>query len=171
MEHSLTATRCRRCPWMRRDLRMRRTWHFEVISGVFKQEGGHVGWVGGENHRLIFFFPENEHALIPNFCVSKLWKRGHLDGKQSTGSCSGWDAAGSYTYDAKTWFKVIEIWKKQKFFLSPLLLLSCQILLSCSAQAWHRYGNRPGLTFHLDVLSKWTLHLGFIYLLFGCTNI
>lgn len=60
-----------------------------------------VGLVGELNVCYFFFLslslPENEYALLPHLCVTTLReKRGRLDGKQSTGSGSGWDAAGSY---------------------------------------------------------------------------
>lgn len=37
--------------------------------------------------------------------------------------------------------------RSRSFFPPPLLLLNCQILLSLDAEAWHRHGDGPGLSF------------------------
>lgn len=58
-----------------RVLRMRTTWHFwSCFSGVFEQEGGHVGQAVGENRAssAVFFFPTTKIHQDPN-CVTSIW--------------------------------------------------------------------------------------------------
>lgn len=64
-----------------------------------------------------------------------------MDGKQSTVNDSARDAAGGETYVATTVFKLIEIWKKQKFFpTTSTFELSDSIVVFYRglAQIWER---------------------------------
>lgn len=153
--------------------RMRSTWHFEVLlRGVWT--GRRTCWsgCGRKSGTVCCFFPKTNTHRNPIYMSSvrevKPFGRETVDSEWQCTGCSGRTAVKRCNDSA---FKLIEIWKKQKFFFPPLLLLSCQIILSFSARAWHRYGNGPGLTSPQTVLFKQTLHLSFNCLLFGCTNI
>lgn len=57
------------------------------------------------------------------------------------------ERGGSVQRPGRNWSK---FGRSRSFFFSspaPLLLLNCQILLSLDAEAWHRHGDGPGLSF------------------------
>lgn len=119
-----------------------------LLRGVWT--GRRTCWSGcGRKSGIVCcFFPKTNAQKNP-MCVSSNRElrpsgRETVDRQWQSTGCSGRTAVKRSNDSV---FKLIEIWKKQKFFFPPLLLLSCQILLSFSARAWHRYGDGPGLTF------------------------
>lgn len=158
---------------MAHDLRMRLTWHFEVASlGCLNRKADMlVELLEKIGHRLLFFSP----------CPRKL---SHAGCGNKTSVASGKDALNGDEWVDSQWRctarsggtdarckrcvktdRILE--EAEVFFPPPLLLLSCQVLLSFSAGACHKYGDGPEVASVRAVFSKWTFNC----LLCGCTNI
>lgn len=132
-----------------------------LLRGVWT--GRRTCWSGcGRKSGIVccFFFSKTNTYLSPiqTFSIweSEPFGRETIDIQWQCPGC-GWRTAVKRCYESV--FELSEIWKKQKFFFPPLLLLSCQILLSFSARVWQSYRNGPGLTFLQTVLHSQTLHL------------
>lgn len=150
---------------------MRSTWRFEVASpGCLNRKADML--VRLRKSGIVCCFSAKTNTRLNPISKSSIWEirqfgLGTDDGQRQCTGCGGRTAVKRCN-DA---FKPDRNLEEAEVFPPPLLLLSCQILLSFSARAWHRYGNGPGLTFPRTVHSKKTLHLRFNCLLFGCTNV
>lgn len=149
--NSLNASRYAHAPYLT---------FWSCFSGVFEQEGGHVGWAVEENRASSAVFFRKPTYIKTGFICLWIEKKGVWTGN----SRQSMTVHRMQREDRRTLQRLCLNWSKfgrSRSFFPPLLLLSCQILLSFSAGAWHRYGNGPGLTFPQTVFLKWTLHFNF----------
>lgn len=133
---------------------------WSCFSGVFEQEGGHVGQTVGENRApSAVFFPKTNTHLNPVYLPSIVWelkKRGR-ETVDSQWQCTGRSGRTAVKRCNDSVFKLVEIWKKQKFFFptTSTFELSETIVVFCKgpAQLWGRaWTNLPSnCAFQTDV--------------------